>query len=66
MAVLASRVGAVAGVTARTQKCAECGREQAAGERGWRAYLTDDDEVAVFCPECSSREFGDRAPVMRQ
>jgi hypothetical protein len=27
--------------------CAECGRHQDAGERGWRAYLTtDEDEPA--------------------
>jgi hypothetical protein len=42
--------------------CTECGREQAAGERGWRAYpTTDEDEPAeavVYCPECAAREFG--------
>jgi hypothetical protein len=24
--------------------CAECGCEQAAGERGWKAYLTTEEE----------------------
>jgi hypothetical protein len=24
----------------------------------WRAYLTDDDEVVSYCPECAEREFG--------
>jgi hypothetical protein len=51
--------------------CVECGREQPAGEVGWRAYLTvDDDEPAeavVYCPTCAAREFGvppDRRPKM--
>jgi hypothetical protein len=43
--------------------CAECGREQRAGERGGRAYLTVDEtdepeEVVVYCPDCAEREFG--------
>jgi hypothetical protein len=29
------------------------------GQRGWTARLTVDDEVAVYCPECDEREFGD-------
>jgi hypothetical protein len=43
----------------------ECSREQAADERGWRAFLTVDDadddeevEAVVYCPECATREFG--------
>ena len=44
--------------------CEECGREQAASERGWQAYLaTDEDEpaeVVVYCPDCAAREFGAR------
>jgi hypothetical protein len=43
--------------------CVECGREQDDGGRGWRAYLTvDEDEPAeavVFCPECAEREFSE-------
>ena len=42
--------------------CVDCGREQAVDERGWRAYLTDDEdepaEAVVHCPECAAREFG--------
>ena len=42
--------------------CEECGREQADDERGWRSYLTtDEDEPAVaivYCPRCAEREFG--------
>jgi DNA-directed RNA polymerase subunit RPC12/RpoP len=41
--------------------CVECGREQADDERGWKAYLTvDEDESAeavVYCPDCAVREF---------
>jgi len=38
--------------------CAECGAESPPDAAGWRAYLTDDGEAAVFCPECAAREFG--------
>jgi hypothetical protein len=42
--------------------CVECGRESAAGAKGWRAYLTSDDPpvVAIFCATCARREFGER------
>jgi hypothetical protein len=44
-------------------QCAECGRVSRDKERGWRAYLTDDEEepaeVVVCCPECGQREFED-------
>ena len=43
-------------------RCVEWGREQPAGEPGWEAFLTtDEDERAkavVFCPECDKRAFG--------
>lgn len=26
--------------------------------KDWRAYLTDDDEAVMFCPECAEHEFG--------
>jgi hypothetical protein len=29
------------------------------GDR-WRAYLSSDDEVVVYCPACAAREFDDR------
>jgi hypothetical protein len=42
--------------------CAECTIATFDFERGWRAYLTDDEyepaAVAILCPECSEREFG--------
>ena len=45
--------------------CIECGVTSEDGE-GWKAKLAVDlleeeepDEVAVFCPECWSREFSD-------
>ena len=35
---------------------------QPSGARGWRAYLTTDEdepaEAVVYCPECAEREFG--------
>lgn len=43
--------------------CAECGRadeEKAAGWRGYREDLPDEDEqpsLAFFCPSCAAREF---------
>jgi hypothetical protein len=44
------------------QACVECGSEQSADERGWRVYLTVDDEepveAVVYCPECAELEFG--------
>jgi len=39
--------------------CAECSRESPAGAEGWRGYLSVDDEVVMFCPECAKREFDD-------
>ena len=42
--------------------CVECGRVQPGGARGWKAYLTTDEddpaEAVVYCPECAEREFG--------
>jgi Zn ribbon nucleic-acid-binding protein len=38
-------------------ECVECGRVAREEERGWRARLTYDDEVVVYCPECDKREF---------
>ena len=53
--------------TANTPKppllCDECGGPYR-GERGWRAYLTREPrEVAVFCPVCAAREFGQTASL---
>lgn len=39
--------------------CTECGRVSREIEHGWTARLTVDDEVAVYCPECDEREFGE-------
>jgi hypothetical protein len=36
-------------------QCVECGRVSLEDERGWTARLTDDDEVAVYCPDCDER-----------
>jgi hypothetical protein len=50
-------VAAVSGDLAECLKCVECGRHQLAGERGWKAYLTtDEDEPAGLLPGlCFSR-----------
>lgn len=37
--------------------CVECGAEADEDARGWRGYLTVDDEFAVYCPACAEREF---------
>ena len=50
--------------------CEECATQPATVEEAlrWRAYLiavVEDEggeEVAVYCPECADREFGDRRP----
>jgi len=42
--------------------CAECdARWLPADKDRWSAYLTDDEppEIALICPECSEREFGE-------
>jgi hypothetical protein len=41
---------------AKTLRCVECATETTDGV-GWRALLTIDDEIAVYCPECAAREF---------
>jgi len=28
------------------------------GDPRWKAYLTFDSEVVIYCPECAEREFG--------
>lgn len=38
--------------------CVECGAGDYRGY-GWRAFLTVDDEVATYCPDCAYQEFGD-------
>jgi hypothetical protein len=40
-------------------QCCDCNRVSRENELGWTARLTVDDEVAVYCPECDEREFGD-------
>ena len=42
--------------------CAECHAVTDVFERGWAAFLTDDEyepaAVAILCPGCAEREFG--------
>ena len=39
--------------------CAECATEADPEARGWQAYIDCHDEVAMFCPACTEREFND-------
>jgi hypothetical protein len=45
--------------------CVECGRRTTGPEKEWRAVLAggveDELEVAVCCPACAEREFGEDA-----
>ena len=34
--------------------CEECGEASTGAARGWRAYLTIDQQVATYCPECDA------------
>jgi hypothetical protein len=43
--------------------CVECWRLPCGDATGWRAYLTGDDQVAIYCPDCAEREFGEDRPV---
>jgi hypothetical protein len=39
--------------------CLECLEVARGHATGWRAYLTDEAELATYCPECAEREFGE-------
>jgi hypothetical protein len=38
-------------------ECVECGEFSDGEARGWRMFLTDDDQPAVYCPGCAEAEF---------
>lgn len=40
-------------------ECVECGVVSEGSARDWRAFLTIDDEVATYCPDCAREEFGE-------
>lgn len=43
-------------------RCVECGATSPPEDStGWQAHLTIDGELAVYCPACAAREFGDEA-----
>jgi hypothetical protein len=44
------------------QRRVECGLKSE-GARGWRAFLTDDEPAAVYCPECPWERFDDTWPL---
>jgi hypothetical protein len=39
--------------------CVECRLTSSGDARGWRAYLSIDDEIGAYCPACAEREFGE-------
>ncbi len=43
-------------------RCVECDRVQTENVRGWKAYLTTDEnepaEAVICCPECAELESG--------
>jgi hypothetical protein len=39
-------------------ECVECGARDAVG-RNWKAFVTSDDELLVYCDACAEREFGE-------
>ena len=49
--------------------CEECSDEANTFERGWRSFLTDDEDepggvgVLILCPACADLEFG---PLIRR
>jgi hypothetical protein len=51
-----TKIEALAAVT-----CTECGRHPRPGEL-WRLLFADIGEVAIYCPECAAKEFGDERP----
>jgi RNA polymerase subunit RPABC4/transcription elongation factor Spt4 len=42
-------------------QCVECGR--GSETFGWRGYLTIDNEMVIYCPNCAEREFATEADV---
>jgi hypothetical protein len=47
-------------------QCDECGREADVEAHGWKAFVTryataeetDHPQLALYCPDCAEREFG--------
>ena len=39
-------------------ECIECGARDDRG-RDWKAYVTTEDTLLVYCAVCAEREFGD-------
>jgi hypothetical protein len=36
--------------------CEECSASATGAARGWRTYLSIDDQVATYCPECAGEQ----------
>lgn len=56
--VVPPAIAALAGLVAHELTCVECERTSPPESPvGWRTYLTVDDELATYCPDCAAREF---------
>ena len=40
-------------------QCAECGEVWLPADEDRWSYFDKDDEIALYCPECAEREFGE-------
>jgi hypothetical protein len=43
----------------RDAQCVECARMWTDDVERWRTYMTEDGELALYCPDCAEAEFGE-------
>ena len=56
-AELAAAMGRDRGEPSPRLVCSACGRHADATAEGWRSYLSVDDQLAVYCPDCAADTF---------
>ena len=42
----------------RDLTCVECSEMSSGDTARWKAYLTSDDQIAIYCPDCAAFEVG--------
>lgn len=42
----------------RDLTCVECSETSSGDTTRWKAYLTSDDQIAIYCPDCAAFEVG--------
>jgi hypothetical protein len=42
----------------RDLTCVECSETSNGDTTRWKAYLTSDDQIAIYCPDCAAFEVG--------